>query len=62
MQAGSRSGALAIIAFAIGGIVWIGLELTAVSLGFENPDSPAISLRFLREHAENFQQAGLVCS
>lgn len=57
---GSKVGAVSLIGFAVGGIAWFALELVPPGLGFEDTDDPATSLRFLREHAEVWAQAGVV--
>ncbi len=55
-----RLGALSVIVFAVAGIAWFALEIAPPALGFENTDSPAVMLPFLREHASLSVYAGLV--
>lgn len=52
-------GAVSIIVFAMAGMIWFALELAPPRLGFEDTDSPAVSLRFLREHSIIWAQAGI---
>ncbi len=60
MKSASRVGAISMIVAAIAGIAWFALELAPVRLGFEDTDSPAVSLEFLREHQEIYVQAGII--
>lgn len=53
--AGTVSG----IALAIAGVAFVALQLGAQSLGFEDTDSPAVQLQYLREHSDNYLQQGL---
>ena len=55
----SALGALSIIVVGLAGIAWFWLELTPPRLGFDDTDSPAVSLRFLRAHPEIYAQAGV---
>ena len=59
MASRSRVGALALIVFAIAGIAWFALELAPPNMGFEDTDSPAVSLRFLHAHDEIYAQGGI---
>jgi hypothetical protein len=59
MATASRLGPVALIALTIGGLVWFWLELEPQRLGFEDTDSPATSLAFLRGHAPVYAAAGL---
>jgi hypothetical protein len=59
MQSRSRVGALALIVFAIAGITWFALELAPPNMGFDDTDSPAVSLRFLHAHGQIYAQGGL---
>jgi len=54
----ARIGALSIIVFAVAGVIWFALEIAPPALGFEDTDSPAVMLRFLREHSELSVYAG----
>lgn len=51
---------MATIAVGLAGIVWFALYLTPVRLGFDDTDSPAVSLAFLRGHSEIYTQMGIV--
>lgn len=51
-------GALSIVMVGLAGIAWFALELAPPRLGFDNTDSPAVSLQFLRAHPEIYPQAG----
>jgi hypothetical protein len=55
----ARLGALSAIVFAVAGIAWFALEIAPPALGFEDTDSPAVMLPFLREHSELSIYAGL---
>jgi len=55
----SRLGAVALIGFTVAGLVWFWLELAPQRLGFEDTDSPAVSLAFLRANAEVYARAGI---
>jgi hypothetical protein len=59
MGSRSRVGALALIVFAIAGVVWFALELAPPNMGFEDTDDPAVSLRFLHAHGPIYAQGGL---
>ena len=52
-------GALALLAAGLAGIAWIWLELAPPRLGFDDTDSPEVSLRFLHAHPEVYGQAGV---
>ena len=54
----SRAGGLALIASGAAGFVWFALELVPQGLGFEDTDSPAVALRYLRLRPEVYAQAG----
>ena len=56
----ARIGALSLIVFAIAGIVWFALEVAPPALGFEDTDSPAVMLPFLREHSDLSVAAGYI--
>jgi len=56
----SRSGGLALIVSGIAGFVWFALELVPQGLGFEDTDSPAVALRYLRLRPEVYAQIGVV--
>jgi hypothetical protein len=56
----ARSGSLALIAFAVAGVIWFALELAPPNLGFEDTDDPAVSLRFLHANDEIYAWAGVV--
>lgn len=51
-------GALAPIVAGLAGVAWFWLELTPPRLGFDDTDSPEVSLRFLHAHPEVYGQAG----
>lgn len=53
-------GGIALLAFGVAGVAWFALETTAPRLGFEDTDSPAVMLAFLRAHPEVYGQASLV--
>jgi hypothetical protein len=55
---GPKVGALALIMFAIAGFVWFALELAPPNMGFDDTDSPSVSLRFLRAHGQIYAQGG----
>jgi hypothetical protein len=55
----SRVGAFALIAFAVLGLAWFALELAPPNMGFEDTDSPAVSLRFLHDHGHLYAQGGV---
>ena len=55
----ARLGALSVIVFALAGIAWLALESTPPRLGFEDTDSPAVMVEFIRAHPEVFIQAGM---
>jgi len=59
MRRGSIAGGLALVAFAVAGLAWVGLELVQPGSGFEDTDDPAVSLAFLRASPEVYAQAGL---
>ena len=56
----SRIGGLALVASGLGSFAWMALELVPQGLGFQDTDSPAVSLRYLRLHPEVYAQAGTV--
>jgi hypothetical protein len=56
----STAGAIAGLVVAVTGFAWFALETAAPRLGFDDTDDPAVSLRFLREHAEIHAQAGVI--
>jgi hypothetical protein len=53
-----RRAAIAPILAGVAGLAWFWLELTPPRLGFDDTDSPEVSLQFLRAHAETYAQAG----
>jgi hypothetical protein len=55
----ARLGALSVIVFAVVGIAWFALEIAPPALGFEDTDSPAVMLPFLRQHSELSVYAGI---
>jgi hypothetical protein len=60
MVQGMRSGgALGPILVGLAGVAWFWLELTPPRLGFEDTDSPAASLPFLRANPEVYGMAGV---
>ena len=60
MASSSPAGALATIAAGLAGLAWLVVYLTPVTLGFDDTDNPATSLRFLREHPESYQLMGMI--
>ena len=63
MRSRSKVGALALMAFAIAGIAWFTLELAPPNMGFEDTDSPSVSLRFLRANTvRSTHRAASPCS
>ena len=54
----ARAGGLGLIVSGSAGLLWLFLETTPPRLGFEDTDSPAVGLAFLRGHAEVYAQAG----
>lgn len=59
-SAHARAGAFALIVASVAGIAWTVLELVQPSLGFEDTDSPAVTLKFLASHADVWVNASLV--
>ena len=59
MRSSAAAGALSAIVFGLAGLAWTVLELVPQSLGFEDTDSPAVSLAYLRDHHDSYVQAGL---
>lgn len=58
---GTRTAAVALVAFGVLGLIWFGLELAPpVIFGFTDTDDPRVSLRFLRAHSMVYAWAGLV--
>ncbi|HUQ77621.1 MAG TPA: hypothetical protein VM427_01945 [Patescibacteria group bacterium] len=49
---------MSVIAFAVLGAFWFGLEGTPPRLGFEDTDDPSVMVRFIRDHPAVFVQAG----
>jgi hypothetical protein len=52
-------GPLALVAAGLAGIAWFWLELAPPRLGFDDTDSPEVSLRFLHAHPDVYGQAGV---
>ena len=59
MRSSTAAGGLGAIVFGVAGLVFTALMLGAPSLGFEDTDSPAVSLAYLRDHPDNYVQQGL---
>lgn len=59
MRSSAGVGAIASIVFGVAGLVWMALELAPQPLGFEDTDSPAMGLAFLRGNAIVYVQIGL---
>lgn len=59
MRSSAAAGGIAAIVFGVTGLVWTVLQLAPVTLGFDDTDSPAVSLAYLRGHLENYLQQGL---
>jgi hypothetical protein len=60
MRISERIGPLSLVIFGLAGVAWFSLETAAPRLGFEDTDSPAVSLRFLQAHPESYAQAGVI--
>lgn len=60
MRSSAAAGGIAAIVFGLAGLVSTGLQLAQQTLGFEDTDSPAVNLAYLRDHLENYVQQGLV--
>ena len=60
MRSSAAAGGIAAIVFGLAGLVSTGLQLAQQTLGFEDTDSPAVHLAYLRDHLENYVQQGLV--
>ncbi len=56
---GRRDGGIALIVAGIAWAVWFFLESAPPRLGFDDTDSPAVSLRFLQAHSIVYGQMGL---
>ena len=59
MRSSAAVGALGAITFGLAGLAWTVIELVPVTLGFEDTDSPAVSLAYLRDHPDNYVQQGV---
>ena len=59
MDRRQTTGAIALVAAGLAGIAWSWLELTPPRLGFDDTDSPEVSLRFLHAHPEVYAQSGV---
>lgn len=59
MRSSAAAGGIAAIVFGVAGLVWTALQLSQVTLGFEDTDSPGVSLAYLRGHLDNYLQQGL---
>ena len=55
----ARLGALSVVGFAVAGIAFFALEVAPPALGFQDTDSPAVMLPFLRQHPELSVYAGI---
>ncbi len=55
-----RAGAIALIVASMAGITWTALEFVQPALGFDDTDSPAVTLAFLAAHADVWVKASLV--
>jgi hypothetical protein len=60
MRSGTAVGGIAAIVYGLAGVVWTALQLAQPGAGFDDTDSPAVSLEYLRGHLENYLQQGLV--
>jgi hypothetical protein len=60
MERGSRAGAIAVVVASLAGFAWTALELMQPALGFNDTDSPAVTLAFLATHADVWAKAALV--
>lgn len=56
----ARAGAFALIVASLAGIAWTALELVQPSLGFDDTDSPGVTLKFLAIHADVWVNASMV--
>ena len=58
-QAALRLGGIAVTVAGLTGVAWFVLELMPPLLGFDDTDSPAVSLTYLRLHPQFYAVAGL---
>jgi len=56
---GSKRAGLAVITAGLAGVIWFYLESAPPRLGFDDTDSPLVSLRYLQIHHVIYAQAGL---
>ena len=56
----SRSGALAVILASIAALAWTALELVQPASGFDDTDSPTVTLQFLALHRDIWASSGIV--
>lgn len=56
---GTRSAGLAAIITGVAGVIWFYLESAPPRLGFDDTDSPLVSLQYLDIHHITYAQAGL---
>ena len=59
MRTSAVAAAMSAIVFGVAGLVSTGLQLSQQTLGFEDTDSPAVNLAYLRAHFDNYLQQGL---
>jgi hypothetical protein len=59
MRGSTVVGGVAAMLFGLAGLASAALQLAQPALGFEDTDDPAVSLAYLRDHADNYVQQGL---
>ncbi len=59
MKATARVAGLSVIVFAVASLAWFVFELVPPGLGFEDTDSPAVMIAFVRAHPDIHVFAGL---
>ena len=59
MRNSTAAGGVAAIVFGVAGLISTTLQLAQQTLGFEDTDSPAVNLTYLRDHPDNYVQQGI---
>ncbi|HUQ42818.1 MAG TPA: hypothetical protein VM451_00195 [Candidatus Limnocylindria bacterium] len=59
MRTSAAAGGLAAIVFGLAVLASTALQLAQQTLGFQDTDSPAVNLSYLRDHPENYLHQGL---
>jgi hypothetical protein len=59
MRTSATTGGIAAIVFGLAGLASTVLQLSQQTLGFEDTDSPAVTIAYLRDHLDNYLQQGL---